>query len=113
MQRIKEAAEKAKIELSGVTKTNINLPFITVGPNGPLHIDMDITRARFEDMTSRLVKATIGPMEQAMKDAKLAYKDIDKVVLVGGSTPHTRHLRACKEHNGQRALQRASIPTSA
>ncbi len=86
MQRIKEAAEKAKIELSGVTKTNINLPFITVGPNGPLHIDMDITRARFEDMTSRLVKATIGPMEQAMKDAKLAYKDIDKVVLVGGST---------------------------
>jgi len=86
MQRVKEAAEKAKIELSGVTKTNINLPFITVGANGPLHIDIDLSKAKFDDMTSNLVKATIPPMTQAMKDAKLSYNDISKVVLVGGST---------------------------
>ncbi len=86
MQRVKEAAEKAKIELSGVTKTNINLPFITVGANGPLHIDMDLTKAKFDDMTAHLVKATIPPMTQALKDAKLTYNDISKVVLVGGST---------------------------
>ncbi|MDD3946594.1 MAG: molecular chaperone DnaK [Clostridia bacterium] len=86
MQRVKEAAEKAKIELSGVTKTNINLPFITVGANGPMHIDMDLTKAKFDDMTSKLVKATIPPMTQALKDAKLSYNDINKVVLVGGST---------------------------
>lgn len=86
MQRIKEAAEKAKIELSGVTKTNINLPFITVGQNGPLHIDMDLTKAKFDDMTAHLVKATVGPTLQALKDAKLSASDINKVVLVGGST---------------------------
>ncbi len=86
MQRIKEAAEKAKIELSGMTKVNINLPFITVGPNGPLHIDLDLTRAKFDDMTAHLVKATLEPMRKAMEDAKLKMSDIDKVVLVGGST---------------------------
>ncbi len=86
MQRVKEASEKAKIELSGMTKTNINLPFITVGANGPLHIDIDITKAKFDDMTSGLVKATIAPVLQAMKDAGLKKDDIDKVILVGGST---------------------------
>ncbi len=86
MQRVKEASEKAKIELSGMTKTNINLPFITVGANGPLHIDLDITKAKFDDMTSGLVKATIAPVMQAMKDAGLKKDDIDKVILVGGST---------------------------
>ena len=86
MQRVKEAAEKAKIELSGMTKVNINLPFITVGANGPLHIDLDLTRAKFDDMTSGLVKDTIQPMLQALKDAKLTVDKIDKVVLVGGST---------------------------
>ncbi len=86
IQRVREAAEKAKIELSGVTKTNINLPFITVGVNGPLHIDMDLTKAKFDDMTAHLVKATIAPAIQALKDAKLKASDIDKVVLVGGST---------------------------
>ena len=86
MQRVKEAAEKAKIELSGMTKVNINLPFITVGANGPLHIDLDLTRAKFDDMTSGLVKDTIQPMLQALKDAKLSVDKIDKVVLVGGST---------------------------
>ncbi len=86
MQRVKEASEKAKIELSGMTKTNINLPFITVGANGPLHIDIDITKAKFDDMTAGLVKATITPVLQAMKDAGLKKDDIDKVILVGGST---------------------------
>lgn len=86
MQRVKEAAEKAKIELSGMTKTNINLPFITVGANGPLHIDMDLTKAKFDDMTADLVKATVQPTMQALKDAGLKASDIAKVVLVGGST---------------------------
>ncbi len=86
MQRVKEAAEKAKIELSGMTKTNINLPFITVGQNGPLHIDMDLTKAKFDDMTAHLVKATIEPTLQALKDAGLSKNNIDKVILVGGST---------------------------
>jgi molecular chaperone DnaK len=86
LQRIKEAAEKAKIELSGVTKSNINLPFITATSNGPLHIDMDLTKAKFDDMTAHLVKATIAPTVQALKDAKLKASDINKVILVGGST---------------------------
>jgi molecular chaperone DnaK len=86
MQRIKEAAEKAKIELSGVTKTTINLPFITAGANGTLHIDMELTKAKFDDMTSNLVKSTIAPTLQALKDAKLSASDINKVILVGGST---------------------------
>ncbi|MDR0696751.1 MAG: molecular chaperone DnaK [Christensenellaceae bacterium] len=86
MQRIKEAAEKAKIDLSGITKTNINLPFITAGSNGPLHIDMDLTKAKFDDMTADLVKKTIAPTISAIKDAKLSAADINKVILVGGST---------------------------
>ena len=86
MQRIKEAAEKAKIELSGMTKTNINLPFITVGAAGPLHLDLDLTKAKFDDMTAGLVKATLAPTTQALKDAGLTVDDISKVILVGGST---------------------------
>lgn len=86
MQRIKEAAEKAKIDLSGVTKAKISLPFITMTAAGPQHIDMDITRAKFDDLTSDLVKATTVPMQQALKDAGLSYSDIAKVILVGGST---------------------------
>lgn len=86
MQRIKEAAEKAKIELSGMTKTNINLPFITVGAAGPLHLDLDLTKAKFDDMTAGLVKATLAPTKQALKDAGLTVDDISKVILVGGST---------------------------
>lgn len=86
MQRIKEAAEKAKIELSGMTKTNINLPFITVGAAGPLHLDLDLTKAKFDDMTAGLVKATLAPTTQALKDAGLSVDDISKVILVGGST---------------------------
>ena len=86
MQRIKEAAEKAKIELSGVTKTNINLPFITADQTGPKHLDMDLTRAKFDDLTAHLVEKTTGPVNQAIKDAGISSSDIHKVVLVGGST---------------------------
>ena len=86
MQRIREAAEKAKIELSGVLTTNINLPFITAGAEGPKHLDMDLTRAKFEEMTAELVERTMGPVRQDMSDAGLSANDIDKVILVGGSS---------------------------
>ena len=86
MQRLREAAEKAKIELSGVMSTNINLPFITAGADGPKHLDMDLTRAKFEEMTADLVERTMGPTRQAMADAGMSASDINKVLLVGGST---------------------------
>ncbi|MCD8198958.1 MAG: molecular chaperone DnaK [Phascolarctobacterium sp.] len=86
MQRLREAAEKAKIELSGVLTTNINLPFITAGADGPKHLDMDLTRAKFDEMTADLVERTMGPTRQAMSDAGVTGSDIDKVILVGGST---------------------------
>ena len=86
MQRLKEAAEKAKIELSGMTSTNINLPFITADAAGPKHLDVTLTRQKFEALTADLVKATEGPCNQALADAKLKPADIDKVILVGGST---------------------------
>lgn len=86
MQRLREAAEKAKIELSGVMSTNINLPFITAGADGPKHLDMDLTRAKFESMTADLVERTMGPVRQAMSDAGLSTSDISKVILVGGSS---------------------------
>ena len=86
MQRLREAAEKAKIELSGVMSTNINLPFITAGADGPKHLDMDLTRAKFEAMTADLVERTMGPVRQAMSDAGLSTNDISKVILVGGSS---------------------------
>jgi len=86
MQRLREAAEKAKIELSGITTANINLPFITMTAEGPQHLDMNITRAKFEELTADLVEATIGPTKQALEDAKLTWKDINQVILVGGST---------------------------
>lgn len=86
MQRLKEAAEKAKIELSGVTSTNINLPFITMTDEGPQHMDITLSRAKFEELTRDLVEMTMGPTRQALSDAKLSAKDIDKVILVGGST---------------------------
>jgi molecular chaperone DnaK len=87
LQRLKDAAEKAKIELSGVTSTNINLPFITADANGqPKHIDIDLTRAQFEKMTADLLDKTLVAVNQAMKDAKVSSSDIDRVLLVGGST---------------------------
>ena len=86
MQRLKEAAEKAKIELSGMSKTNINLPFITADATGPKHLDVDLTKQKFDALTEDLVNATVIPMKKAMEDAKLSYSDVDKVILVGGST---------------------------
>lgn len=86
MQRLKEAAEKAKIELSSVLTTNINLPFITADASGPKHLDMTLTRAKFEELTADLVQKTAEPIKAAMQDAGLTAADIDKVILVGGST---------------------------
>ena len=86
MQRLKEAAEKAKIELSGVASTSINLPYITADATGPKHLDMTLSRAKFNELTSHLVDATMGPVRQAMSDAGLDRGDISKVLLVGGSS---------------------------
>ena len=86
MQRLKEAAEKAKIELSGVGQTNINLPFITADSTGPKHLDVTLTRAKFEELIRDLIDATTGPVNQALKDAGLTADKIDQVLLVGGST---------------------------
>ena len=86
MQRLKEAAEKAKIELSGVTSTNINLPYITADATGPKHLDLTLTRAKFNELTHHLVEATSGPVKQAMSDAGLSASEISKVLLVGGSS---------------------------
>jgi molecular chaperone DnaK len=85
-QRLKEAAEKAKIDLSGVMAANINLPFITADANGPKHLDITLTRAKFNELTHDLVERTIGPMQTALKDAGLTANQIEKVILVGGST---------------------------
>ena len=86
LQRLKEAAEKAKKELSSATTTNINLPFITATADGPKHFDMNLTRAKFEELVNDLVERTAIPVQNAMKDAGLNYSDISKVLLVGGST---------------------------
>ena len=86
LQRLKEGAEKAKKDLSGVVTTQISLPFITQGESGPLHLDMTLTRSKFEELISDLVESTIKPVKDALKEAKLKKEDIDKVILVGGST---------------------------
>ena len=86
MQRLKEAAEKAKIELSNLMTTNINLPFITADASGPKHLDLNLSRAKFDELTTDLVESTMGPTRQAMSDAGLSPNDINKIILVGGST---------------------------
>ena len=86
MQRIKDAAEKAKKDLSGVTSTQISLPFISQGEDGPLHLELNLSRAKFEELISDLVKSTLDPVRKALKDAKMTKDDIDKVIFVGGST---------------------------
>lgn len=101
MQRIKEAAEKAKIELSGVTKTSISLPFITADQNGPKHIDMELTKAKFNEMTADLVEKTVGPTIAALKDAGLKASDLAKVILVGGSTRIPAVIDKVKEITGK------------
>jgi len=101
LQRLKEAAEKAKIELSGVTQSNINLPFITMSAEGPLHLDMNITRAKFEELVADLVESTMGPTRQAMEDAKLSFQELDQIILVGGSTRIPAVQEAIKRVGGK------------
>lgn len=101
MQRLKEVAEKAKIELSGVTQTNINLPFITADATGPKHLDMNLTRAKFDELTADLVEQTMGPTRQAMSDAGLSPNQIDKILLVGGSTRIPAVQEAVKKYFGK------------
>lgn len=101
MQRLYEAAEKAKIELSSVTTTNINLPFITATEDGPKHLDLTLTRAKFEELTADLIEKTMGPTRQAMEDAELEPKDIDKILLVGGSTRIPAVQEAIKKYLGK------------
>ena len=101
MQRLKEAAEKAKKELSSAQTTNINLPFITVNENGPLHMNMDITRAKFDQLTADLVNKTIEPMKKAMADAGVTNSDLSKVILVGGSTRIPAVQEAVKNVTGK------------
>ncbi len=101
MQRLKEAAEKAKIELSGVTSSNINLPFITADASGPKHLDVTLTRAKFDEITADLVEKTMGPTRQAMQDAGLTPDKIDKILLVGGSTRIPAVQEAVKKYLGK------------
>ena len=86
VQRLKDAAEKAKKDLSGIMKTDISLPFISMGVNGPVHLNVTLTRAKFDELTRHLVEKTVGPVRQALRDAKMTPRDIDQVLLVGGST---------------------------
>ena len=101
MQRLKEAAEKAKIDLSGTLSTNINLPYISMGPAGPLHLDLTLTRAKFDDMTSDLVKRTLDPVNKAIADAGVSLSEINRVVLVGGSTRIPAVQEAVKRVTGK------------
>jgi molecular chaperone DnaK len=100
MQRLKEAAEKAKIELSGVTSSNINLPYITADATGPKHLDVTLTRAKFNELTGHLVDATMGPVRQAMSDAGLKPSDLAKVLMVGGSSRIPAVVEAVKKFTG-------------
>ena len=101
VQRLKEAAEKAKIELSSSMQTNINLPFITADATGPKHIDLTLTRAKFDELTHDLVQRSIEPMKKALADAKLSLNDIDKIILVGGSTRIPAVQEAVKKFTGK------------
>lgn len=105
MQRLKEAAEKAKIELSGVTSSNINLPYITADATGPKHLDVTLTRAKFNELTNHLVQATMGPVRQAMSDAGLQASDISKVLLVGGSSRIPAVQEAVKSITGKEGFK--------
>ncbi|MFM6404082.1 MAG: Hsp70 family protein, partial [Microcystis sp.] len=86
IQRLREAAEKAKIELSSLITTSINLPFIAADETGPKHLELELTRAKFEELTRELVEKTLEPVQQSLKDSELQPNDIDRVILVGGST---------------------------
>ena len=101
MQRLKDEAEKAKIALSNTTSVNINIPYITADANGPKHLNVTLSRAKFNDLTADLVKATMGPLEQAIKDSGLKISEIDKVLLVGGSTRIPAVQEAVKNYVGK------------
>lgn len=101
LQRLKDAAEKAKKDLSGVTSTQISLPFITAGEAGPLHLEMTLTRAKFDDLTRDLIERTKTPVRQALSDAGLSLSDIDEVILVGGSTRIPAVVEAVKAETGK------------
>ena len=101
MQRLREAAEKAKIELSGVTSSNINLPYITADATGPKHLDVTLTRAKFDELTADLVQKTMDPVKRAMSDASISPSDIDKILLVGGSTRIPAVQEAVKNYFGK------------
>ena len=105
MQRLKEAAEKAKIELSGVTSSNINLPYITADATGPKHLDVTLTRAKFNELTAHLVEATMTPVKQALSDAGLSASDLSKVLLVGGSTRIPAVQEAVKKMTGKEGFK--------
>lgn len=101
LQRLKDAAEKAKKELSGIGQTQISLPFITAGEAGPLHLEMTLTRAKFEELSAELIERTMGPTRQALSDAGLSASEIDKVILVGGSTRIPAVQEALRKETGQ------------
>ena len=101
MQRLREAAEKAKCDLSGVTSTNVNLPYITADANGPKHLDVTLTRAKFNELTHHLVERTMAPVRQALSDAGLSVNDLSKVLLVGGSTRIPAVQEAVKSFTGK------------
>ncbi len=101
MQRLKEAAEKAKIDLSGVTSTSINIPFIWQDENGPMHLDLTLTRAKFDELTADLVASTMGPVKSALADSKLSINEIDKVLMVGGSSRIPAVINAVKSFIGK------------
>jgi Molecular chaperone len=107
MQRLKEAAEKAKIELSSLQETQINLPFITATSEGPKHLDLKLTRSKFQELTADLVEACRGPFEQAIKDASLSKSDLDHVILVRRRNSHAGYSRSCVLFDRQGTAQRS------
>jgi molecular chaperone DnaK len=113
LQRLREAAEKAKIELSSTVTTSINLPFITADETGPKHLEMDLTRAKFEELVGHLVQGTIDPVTQALKDGDLKTDDIDRIILVGGSTRIPAVQDAIRKFFGGKAPDRSVNPDEA
>lgn len=113
LQRLREGAEKAKVELSSTVTTSINLPFITADETGPKHLEVELTRAKFEELSSQLIEATIQPMVQALKDCDLTVEDIERIILVGGSTRVPAVQEALRKHFGGKAPDRSVNPDEA
>jgi molecular chaperone DnaK len=113
LQRLREAAEKAKVELSTMMNTSINLPFIAADAQGPKHLEIELSRAKFEEMVSKLIESTLEPVQRALKDADLQTKDIDRILLVGGSTRIPAVQRAIQDFFGGKELDRSVNPDEA